>query len=216
MKETEFDSAESLPRPKNSASEILWFSSHSKKEAQLEIERLKRERLRCVRLGIACADFNSKKGIKWYNWLLPALGENFEIELCFDNFLMNPDEADSRKHSLLEIVEYFIFKHGKYFTSLELWRNSLNRTKPEVSENMFAEDVVFAATWAKYWGKNVSLGGIPTLDFEWISKLSSSPFLRNVEFVEIDRGVDHWNMGVRFYGQTSSPSKLSESREASC
>ncbi len=86
MKEAESDSAEGPFRREFSVTEILWFATHSKKEAQFEIERLKKERRRSVRLGIACAEFNSKKGIKWYNWLLPALGEHFELELCFDNF----------------------------------------------------------------------------------------------------------------------------------
>ena len=129
---------------------------------------------------------------------------------------MYPERESSRKHSLSEIVEYFIFRHGKYFTSLELWRNPLNRTKPDVSENIFAEDVVFAATWARYWGKKVRRGGTQTLDFEWISKLSSSPFLRNVEFVEIDKAGGCQNKGIQFYGQAPSNSKLSDNRKLSC
>jgi hypothetical protein len=215
MNEIEFNSTKSLSRPETPATEILWFSIHSKKEVQREIERLKQERRRSVRLGIACAEFNSKKGVKWYDWLLPTLGDNFDLELCFDNFLKNPERRSPQKHTLSGIVEHFILKHGKYFASLELWRNPLNRAKPDISENIFAEDVVFAATWAKYWGKKVILGGIQTLDFDWISKLSSSPFLRNVEFVEIDRAGGYLNRDFQFYGQARSNSNLSDNRKLS-
>ncbi|HSF53108.1 MAG TPA: hypothetical protein VLA71_05125 [Algoriphagus sp.] len=201
MEQSEFNAQLSLEE--TSRSEILWFPFRDKEVTQTKLDRLKQDEVNFVRLGIDCTEFNSEKGVKWFDWLLPTLGESFELELCFDNFSKNSGEPIFRKHSLFEIVEHFIFKHGEYFTTLELWKNPSTNSNLGASENIFADDVVFAATWARHWGKNVVLGGIQSLDFEWFSRLSSSQLLRNAEFVEINREKDQWNIGIRFGGQPS-------------
>ncbi len=214
MKETESTPSEDLSPLESTIGEILWLAIRNREEIPPEIDRLKRTGVHTVRLGIDCAEFCSEEGDEWYDWLLPVLGGHFELELCFDNFSRSPARSVSRKRPLPEIVEHFILMHGKYFTLLELWRNPSSRVRPGASENIFAEDAVFAATWAKHWGKKASLGGIQTLDFEWISKLSSSQFLRNVEFVEIDREDGHWNMGIRFCGPTPPVSPTADKRRS--
>lgn len=182
---------------------IMWFPVRNRKEVTLEIGRLRSEGVRFVRLGIECAAFNTKKGNKWYDWLLPTLAESFELELCFDNFSKASNRPLSPKHTLPEIVEHFIIKHGEYFNLLELWRNPSNRVNQDYSENIFAEDVVFAATWARHLGKKVSLGRIQSVDFDWITKLISSQFLKNIECVEIDKqGEDLVNKCSQFYERT--------------
>lgn len=200
--------ANSIPAKTPSAREfvpqdIKWFSVRNRKEVNLEIGRLKTEGILSVRLGIDCGEFNSKKGMKWYDWLLPSMAESFKIELCFDNFSKTLNDPPSRKHTLPEIVEYFILKHGEHFSSLELWRNPSERENQTSSENIFAEDVIFAATWAKHHGKKVSLGKIQTSDFEWITKLISSQFLNNIECVEIDNeGENLWSTSTNLYERT--------------
>jgi len=182
---------------------IKWFPVRNRKEVNLEIGRLKAEGILSVRLGIDCGEFNSKRGMKWYDWLLPSMAESFEIELCFDNFSKASNDPLSRKYTLPEIVEHFIIKHGEHFSSLELWRNPSDRENQTSNENIFAEDVVFAATWAKHLGKKVSLGKIQTSDFEWITRLISSQFLNNIECVEIDKeGENLWSTSTNLYERT--------------
>ncbi|MDR7130507.1 hypothetical protein J2X69_002863 [Algoriphagus sp. 4150] len=182
---------------------VVWFPVRNRKEVTLEINRLKSESIDSLRLGIACGDFSTKKGKKWYDWLVPTLAESFDLELCFDNFSQNPDRSLIRRLTLPEIVEHFILKHGEHFTLIELWRNPACRTTEDTCENIFAEDVVFAATWAKHLGKKVSLGKIQSSDFEWITRLVSSPFLKNIEHIEVDMdGEDLWSSGAGFYERT--------------
>ncbi|WP_339750590.1 hypothetical protein [Algoriphagus aquimarinus] len=182
---------------------VMWFSVRSKNELKRTVDRLKSEGITSLRLGIDCAEFNTKRGLKWYDWLVPSLAESFELELCFDNFSKASRRSACKKHSLLEIVEYFIHKHGQHFTLLELWRNPENRSNQDYAENIFAEDIVFVTTWAKHLGKKVSLGRIQTIDFEWITKLISSQFLQNIECVEIDKEEeDLWSSSTKFYERT--------------
>ncbi|PZX48389.1 hypothetical protein [Algoriphagus chordae] len=181
---------------------VTWFPVRSKKHVNQEIERLKSEGISSLTLGINCAKFNTKKGLRWYDWLVPTLAENFHLELCFDNFYYTPTASYNRKHSLSEIVEHFILKHGQYFTEVELWRNPAKRANDEICENIFSEDVVFTATWAKHLGKKVSLGRIKTMDFEWIIKLISCQFLSTIECLKIDKETKAWNTNTRFYERT--------------
>ncbi len=182
---------------------VMWFSIKNRKELKLTVDKLQSEGTCSLRLGIDCAEFNTKRGLQWYDWLVPTLAESFELELCFDNFSKTSRSLVYKKHSLLEIVEYFIHKHGQHFTLLELWRNPANRLNQYYSENIFAEDIVFVTTWARHLGKKVSLGRIQTTDFEWITKLISSQFLKNIECLEIDNEEeDLWSSSTKFYERT--------------
>ncbi|SFT92064.1 hypothetical protein SAMN04489724_2837 [Algoriphagus locisalis] len=177
-----------------------WFRVKSKREVNLEIERLKSEGVTSLKLGIECTKFNTKNGLKWYDWLVPTLAKNFNLELCFDNFSSERIKTSYRKHSFSEIVEHFILRHGQYFNLIELWRNPSIRQKEEMFENIFTEDVVFTATWAQYHGKKVGLGGIQTVDFEWITKLISSHFLNTIEYLQLDmESEDEWSRNSKFY-----------------
>lgn len=196
-------SKSSEPETPPSVTKATWCAVRSRKEVNLQIERLKSEGISTLRLGIDCIKFNTKKGLSWYNWLLPTLASDFELELIFDNFFHCPPSSTHRKHSFHEIVEYFIHRHGQYFTLVELWRNPANRVKHDIDENIYSEDVIFTATWAKRHGKKVSLGGIQTIDFEWITKLISSQFFGTIEYLNIDKqSEDEWRTNTKFFERT--------------
>ncbi|WP_339864200.1 hypothetical protein [uncultured Algoriphagus sp.] len=185
------------------ANEIIWFTARNRREVNLEIEKLKSYGFETLRIGIDCAEFNTKKGSKWYDWLIPTLAQSFELELCFDNFSKTDGMSICPKQALPEIVEHFILKHGKYFSVVELWRNPSDRKKQDSVENIFSDDVVFTTTWAKYLGKKVKLGKIRPIDFEWITKLISSQFLKNIECLEIDKEEGNlWETNTKFYERT--------------
>lgn len=180
-----------------------WYAVKSRKDVTIQIKRLKSEDISSLRLGIDCAKFNTKKGLSWYDWLIPTLAAEFELELIFDNFITCPPRSTYRKHNFSEIVEYFIHKHGQHFRLVELWRNPAKREQNDTSDNIYSEDVVFTATWAKKHGKKVSLGGIQTIDFEWITKLISSQFLNTIDYLNIDKqSEDEWRTNTRFFERT--------------
>lgn len=183
MKTTDIRSTSDLLSDEPPLSEVLWFSHQDKNETKRTIERLSRRRISKLKLGLDCTEFNSKNGKKWYDWLIPTLSKEFQVAVCLDNFSKSGQAPKPVKRSLAQIVEHVIFKHGSQISGLELWRNPVNRSKFTV--NVFSEDVVFAATWAKHLGKKVSLGVIRELDGEWISTLRSSQFMSNIDFVEI-------------------------------
>ncbi len=179
---------------------IVWLPIRNKKQVNNEIDKLKISGIRKLKVGVDCMEFNTKKGIKGYDWLIPVLAESFDLELCFDNFPKKTLRRRTPKCLLPEIVEHFIFCHGDHFDSIQLCRQSLDRGKHSDEENIFAEAIVFAATWAKYLGKKVCLGKIQAADFEWVSKLISTRFFSHIDSIVIDKeGGGEKSSGTKFY-----------------
>ncbi|MCE7056752.1 hypothetical protein LZF95_18865 [Algoriphagus sp. AGSA1] len=179
---------------------ILWFPIRNRKRVIHEVERLKSVGIRQLKVGVDCIEFNTKKGMRGYDWLIPLLADSFDLELCFDNFPMKTICGKAPKHWLPEIVEHFIFRHGDHFDNIQLCRQSLDRAKHPGDENIFAEDMVFSATWARYLGKKVCLGKIQPGDFEWISKLVPTRFFAHIDSIEIDNeNGDLGSNSAKFY-----------------
>ncbi len=183
MNQKEFKSEKVLAPGVGSKPEILWLSSQNgKTEVYSTVANFKSKGLKSLCLGIDCGEFCSDNGVEWYDWLVVELGKHFDLKLCFDNFSRSSGKVSSHQCGLGEIVEHFIFKHGKYFSVIELWRNPSSKVKPESTENIFSEDVVFAATWAKYWGKNVVLRTSKNTDSNWLAQITASQVFGGVEW----------------------------------
>ncbi len=171
----------SLAEP--STQDIFWFVPQDKHAAKHTIDRLLRRRVSALRLGLDCAEFNSKNGKKWYGWLIPKLAEKFDLTVCVDNFSKSGQNPRRSKRSLAQIVEHVVFQHGAQLARLELWRNPISRAN--YPANVFSEDVVFAATWARHLGAQVRLGVVRQWDTEWMSTLRSSQIMGDIDFVDI-------------------------------
>ncbi len=188
MRNQTFNHDLALVQAGNSTVENLRFVFGDKKEAQLTVNRLNRRRVKSLKLEIDSREFWGVGGIDWYDWLVPMLGNKFSLKLIFEKSPSGSGNFPSEKNrALSEVVEYFILKHGKYFSEIELFRGEENRGQTDQEENIFSDEVVFAATWAKYLGKKVVLRGNKTLDHDWVLKLNSFPISENFEFADLDK-----------------------------
>ena len=103
---------------------ILWFPLGVKKKILSEISLLEKKKIVSIRVGISYVAFNTAQGAQWYDWLMSALSNKFNLELCFDKYYLDlPSEKTQQIHSLCELVEFFIIKYGHQFEQLELWKN---------------------------------------------------------------------------------------------
>ena len=188
MRNQTFNSDLILVQAENSVVENLRFVFGDKKAALVTVDRLSRRRVKSLKLGIDSGEFWGEGGIDWYDWLVSTLGDKFSLTLIFGRPSRRKGQFASEKNpALSEIVEYFILKHGQYFTEVELYRSSESRSQTNQEGNIFSDEVVFAATWAKYWGKKVVLKGVSSLDVDWVSKLNSFPFLASLESSDLDK-----------------------------
>lgn len=183
---------------------FLWFTLGMKEAVRLEISLLEKKKINSIRVGINCTDFNGVKGALWYDWLMLALSKKFDLELCFDKYYLGlPSKKTSQFNYLSEVVDFFIHKYGRQFEQLELWKNPQDKFIPiSSSTNIFSDELVVAATSAIFLNKKVNIGGIQAGDFEWLTLLIHSGFLRNVTAIRLDSEGDLWSTNSNFLAQS--------------
>ena len=173
---------------------IHWFLFHEQHLIEQFISSSKLSGVTQIRVGINCNEASTKKGKSWYNWLIPTLGQHFKLKLCFDNHTkseIESDESNESKKSLSEVVECFVHYHGQYFDEIELHKDPRQRmNSSEKINNIFSDELVFAATWAKYLGKKVSLANVHLEDYEWVSKLTNCYIVEKVEVSGLNLNMD--------------------------
>lgn len=166
---------------------IYWFSPSHQHLVEQTMLTLKSAGSTQISVGINCNDACTKKGNFWYSWLIPTLGQQFKLKLVFDNYSKSEiglDDADLKK-PLAEIVECFVHYHGQYFDEVELYKSPDHQIQTLIeANNIFSDELIFAATWAKYLGKKVSLGNVHLSDYEWVSKLTNCQIVDTVDTSE--------------------------------
>lgn len=147
---------------------LHWFSKTDLQSLKQRVNQLKSEGVESLRLGVNCAELQDESIDLGYDQLFRVLGDHFLLQPCY----VNSFTLQSSAKSLAEIVEHHIHRFGDSFHWLELWRSTQDR-QPNAGnqDNVFSDRIVFTATLGKYFGKQVSLGGIQPADFEWISNL---------------------------------------------
>lgn len=182
---------------------VSWFPIGLKSEALQKISSLQRKGILVLKLGVNCSEFNTMQGAIWYDWLMSILGDKFELELCFLNNcpVMSPKKPSS-KQILSETVECFINKFGGQFNRIELCRNPGDKFIPiNSSTNIYSDELVFAATWAVFMKKKITIGGVQAGDFEWLMLLMNSGFFEKVDAIRLDTGADNWSTNTNYLEQ---------------
>ena len=148
-----------------------------------------------LRTGISWADYYTKEGPAWYDWLLPKLAAQVEILPCFlytppsigiEHKTSSPPKGPKKYADFLDV---FINKHGQYFEWVELWNEPNNRSEYDYTLDsnwdIFSEMIIFAAHWAKKLGKKVALGGMSPVDYNWLDFMAQKNVLENIDAVGI-------------------------------
>ena len=88
--------------------------------------------VRHLRTHLSWADYRSAGGEAWYDWLLPTLGNRFDLLPCLH--YTPPDLSETGRTSgpprdlrlLADFVDHIIDRYGAVFTWLELWNEPNN------------------------------------------------------------------------------------------
>src|SRR4030042_618312 len=111
-----------------------YFQINDFDQVEKIIESIKKIKVNELRTVVSWADWHSKEGEKWYNWLLPELARNFNLlpcvtytppELGIESKIFSPPK---NPNDFTRFVDIMIKRYGEYFKSLELWNepNNLN------------------------------------------------------------------------------------------
>lgn len=174
---------------------LQWFHVGEYDKVEETLRDLKTLGITHLRTGISWADFYTKQGPEWYDWLLPRLAKEVEILPCFlytppsigiEHKTSSPPKGPKKYADFLDSM---ITKHGQHFEWVELWNEPNNRSEYDYTLDsnwdIFSEMIIFSAYWAKQLGKKVALGGMSPVDCNWLDFMAQRKVLENVDAVGI-------------------------------
>lgn len=167
-----------------------------------------------LRTGFSWADFHTKEGHDWYDWLLPKLSAHFDVMPCFlytppsyglEHKTSSPPRGAKMYADFLDVV---IRRYGEHFEYVELWNEPNNRSEYDYTLDynweIFSEMIVCAAHWCKKLGKKTVLGGMSPVDPNWLDFMAQKGVLNDIDVVGIhgfpgtfDPLMDDWENVVK-------------------
>ncbi|HEX2920139.1 MAG TPA: SDR family NAD(P)-dependent oxidoreductase [Bacteroidales bacterium] len=183
-----------------------WFHQDNYDHVEDAIVRLKKLGINEVKTRVSWADYNTEKGKKWYDWLVPHLAENFNLIPCF---ISTPAEAGifpsisapvSDPESFAGFLQGFLEIHSKHFEYVQLWDEPNNRSEYDFtldeSYEIFSKMITRAAIVAHNFHMKTVLAGISPIDPGWIKKMGEKKVLDYFDIVGIHGFPDvfdsHW------------------------
>lgn len=174
---------------------LQWFHMGEHEKVEATLRDLKNLGITHLRTGISWADYYTKGGEAWFEWLLPKLAREVEILPCFlytppsigiEHKTSSPPKGPKKFADFLDV---FINKFGQHFEWVELWNEPNNRSEYDYTLDsnwdIFSEMIVFAAHWSKQLGKKVALGGMSPVDSNWLDFMAQRGVLENIDAVGI-------------------------------
>lgn len=195
------------PTQKENAMPVLgiieWFRVNDYDHVHNVVEKMKILGIKELRTEIIWAEYATPEGEKWYNWLFPALAEDFNILPCFHATpaeLNGSGKASSLpKNPILfaNFIENFISLHGSLFEYVELL-NEPNYSHDynyflDQSLSLFSSMIIEAAQRVHSLGKKTVLGGISPIDSSIVRKMGEKKILEHIDIIGIHGFPDVFN-----------------------
>jgi CDP-paratose 2-epimerase len=193
--------ATTKPRPVMGVIEWLRPGQHERAEAICDdMEALGITELRTQ---FSWADWHTREGQAWYDWLLPYLSKRVNVLPCFTytppslGIQYKTASPPRDPKALADFLDVIITRLGAHFEWVELWNeaNNLNdwdwRLDP--SWERFSEMIGMAAYWARQRGKQTLLGGMAPLDPNWLDLMCQRGTLDHIDAVGVHGFPNTWD-----------------------
>lgn len=189
---------------------LQWFHVGDYQRVEQLLSDLETLGITHLRTGISWADYHTLEGQKWYEWLIPKLGEHLEILPCFlytpPSIGIAPKTSSPPKgpKKFADFIDTIIGRYGEYFEWVELWNEPNNTSEYDFTLDsnwdIFCEMITCAAFWCRHLGKKVVLGGMSPIDPNWLDYMAQRKVLENVDAVGIhgfpgtfDSDIPNWD-----------------------
>ncbi len=189
------DNLSRSPEGKDAIGLLQWFHIGEYEQVERTLADMKKLGIKHLRTGISWADYFTKEGPAWYDWLIPKLAKQVELLPCF--LYTPPSIGIAHKTSsppkvpkrFADFLDLFIGRHGQHFQWVELWNEPNNRSEYDYTLDsnwdIYCEMIIYAAHWARQLGKKVTLGGMSPIDTNWLDFIAQRNVLQNIDAVGI-------------------------------
>jgi CDP-paratose 2-epimerase len=159
-----------------------------------------------LRTHLSWAEYHVPGGQEWYDWLIPTLGQAFDLLPCVH---YTPPSLSRTGHSsgppknlrdYADFVDTVLTRYGAHFTHLELWNEPNNLLDWDWREDhdwlLFSEMVGAAAYWTEHRGWKAVLGGPCPFDAVWFDLMGQRGVLNTVSAVGFHGFPGTWDSEV--------------------
>lgn len=190
-------------RPKKKILGLLeWFHVGDRQRVEDVLADAKELGINEIRTALSWADFVSRGGPEWYDWLLPRIREQATVLPCFtytppsEGIVSKVSAPPREPKKFADFIDVAITRYGEHFDWVELWNepNGIQdwdwRLDPDW--RVFSEMIVMASYWARQRGKKTVLGGMCPVDQNWLNLMCSRGVLENIDVVGIHGFPGTW------------------------
>jgi CDP-paratose 2-epimerase len=174
---------------------VEWFRVGEYEQVEKTLDLLKAISINELRTGISWADYHTKDGKKWFEWLIPKLAKEINFLPCFlytpPSIGIEPKTSSPPKNpkDYADFLDIIIKRFDDYFEWIELWNEPNNRTEYDYtldhSWEIFSEMIGGAAFWMKRLHKKTVLGGMSPVDPNWLEMMYRNGVMKYIDAVGI-------------------------------
>ena len=182
---------------------VEWFRIGEYERVADAIAGMKAAGATYLRTHLSWAEYHEPGGKAWYDWLLPTLGEAFDLLPCVHYTPPSMSRngrssgAPRRLRDYADFLDHVLTRHGAHFRNIELWNEPNNLLDWDWREDhdwlLFCEMVGAAAYWVKQRGWNVVLAGPCPFDAYWLDLMGQRGVLEHVSAVGLHGFPGTWD-----------------------
>lgn len=173
---------------------VEWFRIGDRRHVDQAIAGMKAAGVARLRTQLSGAEWHTPGGAEWYDWLLPRLGNDFDLLPCIHytppSLSRNGTSsgAPKRLRDYADFIDQMLTRYGRHFEAIELWNEPNNlldwnwRQDPE--HELFCEMIGDAAHWAGQRGMRTVLAGPSPFDPVWLDAMGRAGILNTVASIE--------------------------------
>ena len=180
-----------------------WFRKGEYERVRTTAAAMRQCGAQYLRTHLSWAEYHTPGGREWYDWLIPQLGQIFDLLPCVH---YTPPSLSRTGHSsgpprrlrdYADFVDSVLTRYGEHFTHVELWNEPNNlldwdwRVDPDWL--LFCEMIGDAAHWAEHRGWRTVLGGPSPFDSNWLRMLGERGVLGTVSVMGLHRFPGTWD-----------------------
>jgi CDP-paratose 2-epimerase len=180
-----------------------WFRPGEYERTEQAVEAIAATGARHLRTHLSWAEYHKDGGQDWYDWLLPRLGERFDLLPCIHytppslSRTGTASGAPRRLQDYADFVDHSLTRYGRHFRHVELWNEPNNLLDWDWHQDrdwlLFCEMVGAAAFWAKQRGFGTVLGGPCPFDPHWLGLMGQRGVLDHIDVLGIHGFPGTWD-----------------------
>ncbi|MGR3480256.1 NAD-dependent epimerase/dehydratase family protein [Salipiger marinus] len=182
---------------------VEWFRMGDHAHAETAIAMMRAAGVRRLRTQFSWAEYHMEGAEAWYDWLMPKLGDAFDLMPCFHYTppsLSRTGRSSGAPHRLrdfADFVDLILTRHGRHFEAVELWNEPNNlldwdwRADPD--HCLYSDMMIDAAHWVRARGFPVVLGGPSPFDPIWLDLMGQRGLLALVDAVGVHGFPGTWD-----------------------